>query len=103
MYVKANPITLAILMPLRSFYLCCRLRVLELSVQSQKGVLKALLVTEEGTVAASSLQDDDIDQLGVLANLQALTGLCADVSKYIIVLTYLSRDVDNLFNDIFYY
>jgi hypothetical protein len=51
-------------------------------VQSQKGVLKALLVTEEGTVAASSLQDDDIDQLGVLANLQALTGLCTDVSKY---------------------
>lgn len=50
-------------------------------MQSQKGVLKALLVTEEGTVAASSLQDDDIDQLGVLANLQALTGLCTDVSK----------------------
>lgn len=53
------------------------------AVQSQKGVLKALLVTEEGTVAASSLQDDDIDQLGVLANLQALTGLCTDVSKYL--------------------
>lgn len=33
-------------------------------------------------MAASSLQDDDIDQLGVLANLQALTGLCTDVSKY---------------------
>jgi hypothetical protein len=51
------------------------------SVQSQKGVLKALLVTEDGTVAASSVQDEDIDQLGVLANLQALTGLCTDVSK----------------------
>lgn len=65
-------------------FLCSPLSLSPISrlpVQSQKGVLKALLVTEEGTVAASSLQDDDIDQLGVLANLQALTGLCTDVSK----------------------
>lgn len=52
-------------------------------LQSQKGVLKALLVTEEGTVAASSLQDEDIDQLGVLANLQALTGFCTDVMTHV--------------------
>lgn len=45
-------------------------------LQSNKGILKALLVTEDGNVASPN---DDIDQLGVLANLQALTGLCTDI------------------------
>jgi hypothetical protein len=50
-----------------------------LLVQSNKGIVKALLVTEDGNVASPN---DDIDQLGVLANLQALIGLCTDISKY---------------------
>mmetsp|Transcript_4997 Transcript_4997/g.7635 ORF Transcript_4997/g.7635 Transcript_4997/m.7635 type:complete len:251 (-) Transcript_4997:201-953(-) len=45
-------------------------------LQYNKGILKALLVTEDGTVASPN---PEIDQLGVLANLQALTGLCTDI------------------------
>jgi hypothetical protein len=53
--------------------------LIELLVQSQtKGVLRALLVGESGSVVSTST---DIDQFGVLANLQALTGLCTDISK----------------------
>jgi hypothetical protein len=43
-----------------------------------KGITKALLITSDGTVVSPSR---DIDQLGVLANLQALTGLSTDISK----------------------
>ncbi|CAE7702210.1 unnamed protein product, partial [Symbiodinium microadriaticum] len=44
--------------------------------QQSKGILKALLVTSDGTVVSPN---PDIDQLGVLANLQALTGLSTDI------------------------
>lgn len=51
-------------------------------MQSNKGIIKALLVTEDGNVASPN---DDIDQLGVLANLQALIGLCTDISMDLII------------------
>jgi hypothetical protein len=54
-------------------------------VQSHKGIVKALLVTEDGNVASPN---DDIDQLGVLANLQALIGLCTDISKCLSLLIF---------------
>ena len=66
-------------------------------MQSNKGIVKALLVTEDGNVASPN---DDIDQLGVLANLQALIGLCTDISKsyfsiHIVYLDALVATVDD--------
>ena len=46
-------------------------------MQANRGILKALLVGENGSIVSPS---SEIDQLGVLANLQALTGLCTDIS-----------------------
>jgi hypothetical protein len=58
-------------------------------VQSHKGIVKALLVTEDGNVASPN---DDIDQLGVLANLQALIGLCTDISEWFLDLFIFSHE-----------
>lgn len=46
------------------------------AVNQQKGVHKVLLVMDDAVISPTS----DVDQLGVLANLQALTGLGTDIS-----------------------
>lgn len=48
------------------------------TVQAHRGITKALLVS--GDLVTSSAAE--LDQLGVLANLQALISLATDVSKY---------------------
>lgn len=47
------------------------------AVQAHKGITKALLVSGDLVTYSSS----DIDQLGVLANLQALVNLSTDISE----------------------
>ena len=44
-------------------------------LQAQRGVQKALLVTEDSIISPSS----DVDQLGILANLQAFLGYATDL------------------------
>lgn len=67
-------------------------------VQGNRGILKALLVGENGSIVSPS---SEIDQLGVLANLQALTGLCTDISMdiYTIVLIHLTFAVTTVDDD----
>lgn len=48
-------------------------------LNQQKGVHKVLLVMDDAVISPTS----DVDQLGVLANLQALTGLGTDIMTYI--------------------
>lgn len=50
-----------------------------LLVQAQRGVQKALLVTEDTIVSPSS----DVDQLGILANLQAFLGFSTDIMGFV--------------------
>lgn len=49
----------------------------DVEVVSVKGISTSALVTE----ASEVFQTSDIDQLGLLANLQALTGLSTDISE----------------------
>lgn len=48
------------------------------TVQAHRGITKALLVSGDLVTSSSA----ELDQLGVLANLQALISLATDVSKY---------------------
>lgn len=49
-------------------------------LQTHKGVLKVLYVSEDGSIASST---SEIDQLGVLANLKALIGLSIDTMSFV--------------------
>lgn len=48
-------------------------------VSVKKGILRCALVTE----SSETFQTAEIDQLGLLANLQALVGLSTDISEYL--------------------
>ena len=48
-----------------------------MAVVHVKGVVRCALVTE----TSETFQTHDIDQLGLLANLQALVGISTDISK----------------------
>mmetsp|Transcript_361 Transcript_361/g.356 ORF Transcript_361/g.356 Transcript_361/m.356 type:complete len:251 (+) Transcript_361:128-880(+) len=49
-------------------------------LQKQRGILKVLFINEDGAVTSSAAA---IDQLAVLANLQALTGVCTDAMTFV--------------------
>ena len=47
-------------------------------MQSQKGILKAILVADGAITLSSS---SNFDQIGILANLHALVGQCQDICE----------------------
>lgn len=55
-------------------------------VSVKKGILRCALVTE----TSETFQTAEIDQLGLLANLQALIGLSTDISEFAV--TIMSRE-----------
>ncbi len=57
------------------------INVIVLIVQSQKGILKAILVADGAITLSSS---SNFDQIGILANLHALIGQCQDICEWIV-------------------